>query len=224
MAHVQKNLPRIMAALTSPVRSWCPAYSSSREPPRPPHSPHRLKSRQHPSASPLPPATPADTPRPEGLEVVTLDGRHAVRGANIYQRRVFPEMDGTEFYGPGPFGPPYTQADLDRLSDLGANYVNISTAGLFTVQPPYELDEEALASLDGLLEMVAAADMFAVITFRTGPGRSEFAIIGDEQWPEPESTSSTRSGRISPPATPGRRCGSSRRSAIAKIPSSSAMT
>ncbi len=106
-----------------------------------------------------------------------------LRGANIYQRRVFPELDGTEFIGPGPFGPPYTQDDFSLLAALGANYVNISTAGLFTVEPPYEIDEEAVASLDQLLEMTAAADMFAVITFRTGPGRSEFAIIGGGGWP-----------------------------------------
>ncbi|MEW6092998.1 MAG: cellulase family glycosylhydrolase [Chloroflexota bacterium] len=105
-----------------------------------------------------------------------------LRGANIYQRRVFPEFDGTEFLGPGPFGPPYTQDDFDRLAALGANYVNISTAGLFTVEPPYVADEEAVASLDGLLEMAAAADLFGVITFRTGPGRSEFAIIGGGDW------------------------------------------
>jgi hypothetical protein len=105
-----------------------------------------------------------------------------LRGANIYQRRVFPEVDGTEFIGPGPFGPPYTQGDFNRLAALGANYVNISTAGLFKIKPPYTVDEEAVASLDHLLEMTAAADLFAVITFRTGPGRSEFAIIGGGNW------------------------------------------
>jgi hypothetical protein len=109
-----------------------------------------------------------------------------LRGANIYQRRVFPELDGTEFYGPGPFGPPYEQEDFDRLSELGANYVNISTAGLFTVQPPFVLDEEAVAHLDRLLEMIQRADMFAVITFRTGPGRSEFSLIGEGDWPPDE--------------------------------------
>jgi hypothetical protein len=105
-----------------------------------------------------------------------------LRGANIYQRRVFPEFDGTEFIGPGPFGPPYTQADFNNLADLGANYVNISGPGLFTVRPPYVVDEEAVANLDRLLEMATQADMFAVITFRTGPGRSEFAIIGGGDW------------------------------------------
>jgi len=35
-------------------------------------------------------------------------GPTQLRGANIYQRRVYPELDGPDFYGPGPVGPPYT--------------------------------------------------------------------------------------------------------------------
>jgi hypothetical protein len=129
---------------------------------------------------PAPTATVAPTPPLTSGDEWSLwsQGTH-LRGANIYQRRVFPELDGTEFLGPGPFGPPYTQEDFDRLSALGANYVNLSVPGLFNVAPPYNLDEEAQANLDHLLAMAANADLFAVITFRTGPGRSEFAIIGD---------------------------------------------
>jgi hypothetical protein len=133
-----------------------------------------------PSPTSIPPSS---TPAPSKWSL-WVDGTK-LRGANVYQRRVFPELDGNEFYGPGPFGPPYTQEDFNRLAALGANYVNISTAGVFTVQPPYEVDEKAVASLDRLLKMAAEADMFAVITFRTGPGRSEFAIIGGEGWPPP---------------------------------------
>lgn len=105
-----------------------------------------------------------------------------LRGANIYQRRVFPELDGTEFMGPGPFGPPYSQTDFEHLSDLGANYVNISGPGLFTVEPPYEVDNEAVENLDRLIEKAENADLFVVITFRTGPGRSEFSILGPADW------------------------------------------
>ncbi|MBN2387306.1 MAG: cellulase family glycosylhydrolase [Anaerolineales bacterium] len=102
-----------------------------------------------------------------------------LRGANIYQRQVHPELDGSEFLGPGPFGPPYSQADFDRLAALGANYVNISHPGLFPVTPAYTVDEAAVANLDRLLAMIANADMFAVITFRSGPGRSEFSLLRD---------------------------------------------
>ncbi len=102
-----------------------------------------------------------------------------LRGANIWQRVVVPNLDGDEFLGSDHVGPPYTQADFDRLAGLGANYVNISHPGLFTETPPYVLDEQVQTNLDRLLEMIAQADMFAVITFRTGPGRSDFTFYSD---------------------------------------------
>jgi cysteinyl-tRNA synthetase len=150
------------------------------------------------TATPAPAAPPTDTPVPskvegeaEGLVPPTAppsypglvidkwalwaDGTH-LRGANIYQRRVYPELDGPEFMGPGPVGPPYTQADFDNLAALGANYVNISHPGLFTETPPYTLDQGIQDNLDQLLDMIAQADMFAVISSRTGPGRAEFSV------------------------------------------------
>ena len=112
-------------------------------------------------------------------------GAH-LRGANIYQRRVYPELDGADFMGPGPVGPPYTQADLNALAALGANYVNVSHPGLFAETAPYTLDQDIQDNLDNLLEMIAQADMFAVITFRTGPGRSEFwAFWGEDTVSDP---------------------------------------
>lgn len=105
-----------------------------------------------------------------------VNGTH-LRGANIWQRHVYPELDGPEFMGPGPLGPPYTQEDVNRLAALGANYVNISHPGLFTETPPYSVDQDAQDNLDQLLDMIARADMFAVISFRTGPGRSEFTFV-----------------------------------------------
>ncbi len=81
--------------------------------------------------------------------------------------------------GSGHVGPPYIQEDFDRLAALGANYVNLSLPGLFTMTPPYVLDEDVQANLDNILEMVEAAHMFAVLTFRTGPGRSDFTFYSD---------------------------------------------
>ncbi|MGD2253740.1 MAG: cellulase family glycosylhydrolase [Anaerolineales bacterium] len=103
-----------------------------------------------------------------------------LRGANVHQRLVRLQLDGPEFAGPGPVGPPLTQDDFDRLAALGANYVNISHPGLFSEDPPYKLDQAVERNLDSLLEMIAAADMFAVISLRTGPGRSEFTFMLDE--------------------------------------------
>ncbi len=114
-------------------------------------------------------------------------GPTALRGANVYQRHVYPELDGSEFMGPGPFGPPYTQADLDALAAAGANLVNISCPGLFAEKPPYALDSAAQANLDRLLDMARRANLFAVISFRSGPGRMEFSIccLG-EDWYDPD--------------------------------------
>ncbi len=103
-------------------------------------------------------------------------GKTQLRGANVWQRIVVPKVDGSEFLGDGHVGPPYVQEDFDRLAALGANYVNVSGPGLFTEKPPYVLDEAAQANLDNILSMIAQADMFAVITFRTGPGRSDFTF------------------------------------------------
>jgi heme-degrading monooxygenase HmoA len=102
-----------------------------------------------------------------------------LRGANIYQRRVHPELDGLEFIGSGAVGPPYTQDDFDALAEAGANYVNFSVPGLYTVTPPYRLDEDVQAEVDRLLAMAEKADLFVVISARTGPGRSEFSILRD---------------------------------------------
>jgi len=113
-------------------------------------------------------------------------GTTQLRGANIYQRVVIPDLDGDEFLGSGQFGPPYTQEDFNRLAELGANYVNISGPGLFNWEPPYGIDEQAVAHMDKLLAMVAKANMFAVITSRSGPGRSPFAITRWVEEDDPE--------------------------------------
>ncbi len=102
-----------------------------------------------------------------------------LRGANIYQRRVYPELDGANFMGADAVGPPYTQADFDALAAAGANYVNFSVPGLFSVSPPYVLDQDVQDKLDELLAMAEKADLFVVISARTGPGRSEFSILRD---------------------------------------------
>ncbi len=111
-----------------------------------------------------------------------------LRGANIWQRIVIPDLDGEEFLGPDYIGPPYTQEDFNQLAALGANYVNISGPGLFTEEPPYQLDIQAQKHLDQLLDMILNADLFAVITFRTGPGRSDFTFYRDGagDWFEPD--------------------------------------
>jgi len=60
---------------------------------------------------------------------------------------------------------------------MGANYVNISHTELFTEKAPFVLDENVQTNLDTLLSWIEKAGMVAVISFRTGPGRSEFTFV-----------------------------------------------
>jgi len=101
-----------------------------------------------------------------------------LRGANIYQRRVYQELDHG-WMGPGPVGPVYSEQDIRELARLGANYVHVSHPGLFREKPPYDVDPAVVRNLDRLLDLIAREHMFAVIAFRTGPGRSEFTFLYD---------------------------------------------
>jgi hypothetical protein len=124
------------------------------------------------------------------------NGPH-LRGANIHQRRSYPDADG-DLAQVGPVIPPYTQADFNKMATLGANYINISHPGLYRETSPYTVDPVIQANLDQLLARIAQANMFAVISFRTGPGRNEFIFLNEEDpgwlgmskdinfvWPDP---------------------------------------
>jgi len=109
-----------------------------------------------------------------------------LRGANIYQRKVYPELDDN-LMGNEYMGTPYTLDDFKRLRKAGANYVNISCAGIFTEKPPYRLDRKSLGNLDRLIKLAKEADLFVVISFRTGPGRSEFTFFyGEDTESDPD--------------------------------------
>ena len=110
-------------------------------------------------------------------------GTH-LRGANIWQHRDYEGYYYDQFNGK-IIGPEYTQNDFDTLAAMGANYVNISHPGLFPpdpdlLHPPNNFDSVTQDNLDTLLEMIGKANMFAVISFRTGPGRSEFTFVREE--------------------------------------------
>lgn len=101
-----------------------------------------------------------------------------LRGANVWQRVRVPDLDG-DLLGDGYVGPPYTQADFDRLAEMGANLVVLSHPGLFTERPPYRPDPAVQENLDQMLAMAQRAGLFAVLSFRTGPGRSDFTFYRD---------------------------------------------
>ncbi|MCW5891174.1 MAG: cellulase family glycosylhydrolase [bacterium] len=97
-----------------------------------------------------------------------------LRGANVFQGRN--PGGATNGIGDGDFA----QSDFDDLAAAGANYVQLSHAGLFAEAPPYALDAAAQANLDRVVAMAGAANLYAVIAFRSGPGRNENAISNRE--------------------------------------------
>lgn len=101
-----------------------------------------------------------------------------LRGANLWQKLVDARDDGNAI-GPGPVGPPHTQDNFQRLAEWGANYVNLSHPGIFTENPPYKLDERVAKHLDSLIAAAEKANLFVVVSFRTGPGRNEQALSGE---------------------------------------------
>lgn len=94
-----------------------------------------------------------------------------LRGFNIFAEHADPSWETN-----GPVHWPYTQADFTAMANLGANYVQISQPGLFRMRSPYAVDAEAQANLDQLLKMIRKSGLKAVIAFRTGPGRNEYAF------------------------------------------------
>ena len=69
-----------------------------------------------------------------------------------------------------------TRQDVYDLAALGANLINDSYPGVFSVDSPYEIDTTAVAYLDDLIVWAEEVGIFVVIHFRSGPGRNESAI------------------------------------------------
>lgn len=97
-----------------------------------------------------------------------------LRGANIWQGRW---SGSSNPYRGQTIGNPISMADLDDLRYLGANYLQLSVAGLFAEQPPYDLDAEAQRVIDNVVNLASSAHLYVVIAFRSGPGRNEQAVV-----------------------------------------------
>lgn len=103
-----------------------------------------------------------------------------LRGAVFPQRRVYPDIDGDSFLGPGPVGTPISDRALASLAEAGANLAVLSHPGVFTEAAPYRADPAIDDHLADLVERCAHHGLFTVIAFRTGPGRSEFTFHRDD--------------------------------------------
>jgi len=111
-----------------------------------------------------------------------LEGGPRLRGAVLVQRRVYRDLDGPRFLGPGLLGPPVTGTALGRLARAGANLVVWSGPGPFRETAPFETDPEIAAHIGSWLDRCHAEGLFTVLAFRSGPGRSAFAFHPEEGW------------------------------------------
>lgn len=107
-------------------------------------------------------------PCPAG-KLILWEGGY-LHGSNIFQGRN-PE-GGPNGFGDGAF----TQLDYDDLAEAGANFIQISHAGVFEEHSPYALDAAAEENLDRVIQRATQAGLYIGIAFRSGPGRNEAAI------------------------------------------------
>ncbi|XBQ15684.1 MAG: hypothetical protein ABL308_12075 [Oceanicaulis sp.] len=110
------------------------------------------------------------------------EGGPHLRGAVFVQRRVYPEVDGPSFLGPGPVGQPVTPDALSRLADAGANLASWSGPGIFAESPPFSIDAAIEDHVGAWLDACRSRGLFTTLCLRTGPGRSAFAFHPDEGW------------------------------------------
>ncbi len=160
----------ILVALTYMMLACDPTAEVTTQPP--------VATRSQPdSATPTEPAETKDPEpsvskagrQPAAIEKwdLWLDGPR-LRGVDIHPCSLF-TVDGC--------AQPTTRQDLQDLRDLGANLINASYPGVFSEEPPYEVDPVALEYLDNLIAWAQEVELYVVIHFRTGPGRNEGAIV-----------------------------------------------
>jgi hypothetical protein len=99
--------------------------------------------------------------------------RTLLRGANVWQKAVFKEGETFVYVG---METSYGAANLKKMKDWNANYVNISHPGLRHTHPrngSYPVVPAIRANVTNLIELAGINNLFVVISFRTGPGRTE---------------------------------------------------
>jgi hypothetical protein len=101
-------------------------------------------------------------------------GSTTLRGANLYKRS---RIEAYDVEAVPPFVPSYDTDIFFQLRSAGANVVFLSIPGPFKVQPPHTVDADAVELLNHLVNQAEASGLFAVLAFRTSPGRNENDIL-----------------------------------------------
>lgn len=107
-----------------------------------------------------------------------------LRGANIWQNTLYKKKRPFKF---SKMENHYSAANIKLLRNWGANYVNISHPGIYHLKetgdtyPPVPQIEK---NLKDLINKCGDNELFVVISFRTGPGRSEEVFKTGDLKPE----------------------------------------
>jgi hypothetical protein len=99
-----------------------------------------------------------------------------LRGAVFSQRRVYADVDGPTFLGPGPVGAPISQAALESLAEAGANLAVWSGPGPLGEGGAHAPDAAIEDHIADWLDRCRAAGLYTVLAFRSGPGRRECSV------------------------------------------------
>jgi len=78
------------------------------------------------------------------------------------------------FRGANAYPPETTVDDFKVLRSWGANLAEIPVMDVFSPRPPYALQPAEMEKLDRMVEAAVQADLFIVLTCRSGPGRADF--------------------------------------------------
>jgi len=74
------------------------------------------------------------------------------------------------FRGANIYPPQTTVDDLKVLRSWGANLAEIPVMDVFNPRPPYTLQPAEMEKLDRMVKAAVQADLFIVLTCRSGPG------------------------------------------------------
>jgi hypothetical protein len=78
------------------------------------------------------------------------------------------------FRGANAYPPGTTVDDFKVLRSWGANLAEVPVMDVFDPRPPYALQPAEMGKLDRMVDAAAQADLFVVLTCRSGPGRADF--------------------------------------------------
>lgn len=106
--------------------------------------------------------------------VVLLVAASAAQPAGTGRFDAFQVWKAGGFRGANVFPPATTLKDFKVLRSWGASLAEIPVIDVFDPRAPYALQPAEMEKLDQMVKAATQADLFVVLTCRSGPGRADF--------------------------------------------------